>query len=471
MIVMKLKDFLRRAAAVLSAAMLIHAPLPTAAADADAPFTDTVPAGFTATVSDRLAVIPESILSLIPSEALASWQLYHRALRTGIPTKLQDTENLYSAIHVFSLPAEDVRAALADSWTEEEIALLLSDDEAAVLALFSAPGAIAVGDAVYSPEWIYSHTIEEYAFNGVSPAEIAAHLPYYAFDGYTQTAADSFSKKLYDYTGTVFAVKPDQWLLGDVDGNGHLTVRDVRLLQRYLHGSAQFQFLDFARADLDKSGTVDVLDLGMLKRLSDTFEEDVPSVMLPVMEFSQHPDYPTGCESAALYMLLRYYGTNVTMAQIVSVLPKGPAPYESGGVLYGANPEREFVGDPRSSSSYGVFEKPIAQTAATFRPGVKCQTGATMDQIVTLLQQGSPVVAWYTTNPTTGITYRREWIDYQTGETVRWPSGEHAVVICGTDGDMLTYRDPNTGGSVTMLKSEFLKVFNVLGARIVYYPN
>ena len=172
-----------------------------------------------------------------------------------------------------------------------------------------------------------------------------------------------------------------------------------------------------------------------------------------------------------LYMLLRYYGTNVTMAQIVNVLPKGPAPYESGGVLYGANPEREFVGDPRSSSSYGVFEKPIAQTAAAFRPGVKCQTGATMDQIVTLLQQGSPVVAWYTTNPTTGITYRREWIDYQTGETVRWPSGEHAVVICGTDGDMLTYRDPNTGGSVTMLKSEFLKVFNVLGARIVYYPN
>ena len=48
-----------------------------------------------------------------------------------------------------------------------------------------------------------------------------------------------------------------------------------------------------------------------------------PGVMLSVMEYRQHPDYPTGCESAALYILLKYYNVNVTMEEIVNALPKG----------------------------------------------------------------------------------------------------------------------------------------------------
>ena len=34
-------------------------------------------------------------------------------------------------------------------------------------------------------------------------------------------------------------------------------------------------------------------------------------VMLDVIEFCQYPDYPTGCESVSLYMLLNYYGVDV----------------------------------------------------------------------------------------------------------------------------------------------------------------
>lgn len=58
------------------------------------------------------------------------------------------------------------------------------------------------------------------------------------------------------------------------------------------------------------------------------------------------------------------------MEQIVNKLPKGPLPYEKNGVIYGANPEKEFVGNPRNSYSYGVFNIPIAKTAAQFRSGV-----------------------------------------------------------------------------------------------------
>ena len=74
-------------------------------------------------------------------------------------------------------------------------------------------------------------------------------------------------------------------------------------------------------------------------------------VLLDVPLANQHPDYPTGCESIALYMLLRYYGTEVTPAQIVEALPKGPVPYRKNGRDYGANPEREFVGNPRDPHS------------------------------------------------------------------------------------------------------------------------
>lgn len=196
---------------------------------------------------------------------------------------------------------------------------------------------------------------------------------------------------------------------------------------------------------------------------------DGGSVMLSVMEYNQHPTYPTGCESAALYMLLKYYRVDVTMEEIVTALPKGPLPYSQNGKWYGANPEKEFVGDPHSAYSYGVFNEPIAKTAETFLKGVKTKTGATMQEIIELLDSGKPVVAWYTTNPYGSIYYSDHWYDYETDEYISWPAGEHAVVICGYDDDLIIYRDPDTGSSRTLTQSHFLEIFNELGARIVHY--
>ncbi len=195
------------------------------------------------------------------------------------------------------------------------------------------------------------------------------------------------------------------------------------------------------------------------------------SVHLNVMEYNQHPSYPTGCESAALYMLLKYYDVNVTMEQIVQALPKGPLPYYSSGTLYGANPETEFVGDPHSSYSYGVFNEPLAKTAAKFKSGVKTKKDSSIDEIIALLKTGKPVVAWYTTTPGKDIYYNDSWYDYKTGKLIRWPAGEHAVVVCGFNiaSKTLTYRDPNTGGSRTVSFGTFESVFKELGSRILYY--
>ena len=84
------------------------------------------------------------------------------------------------------------------------------------------------------------------------------------------------------------------------------------------------------------------------------------------------------------------YNVNVTMEQIVNKLPKGPLPYEKNGVIYGANPEKEFVGNPRNSYSYGVFNIPIAKTAAQFRSGVVTKKGASISEIISIIDSGTP---------------------------------------------------------------------------------
>lgn len=195
-------------------------------------------------------------------------------------------------------------------------------------------------------------------------------------------------------------------------------------------------------------------------------------IMLAVPTYCQNPDYPNGCESAALYMLLQFYGANVTMEDIVNTLPQGPVPYVENGIRYGANPEREFVGDPRCGNSYGVYNEPIRDVAERFRKGAKTKTGASPDDIIAILKTGNPVIAWYTTHwDSDEMRYCTEWYDYQTGETVKYPAYEHAVVINGYDGSNFFYNDSNLGSGVGIGTDFFATVFNELGGRIVYYES
>ena len=257
-------------------------------------------------------------------------------------------------------------------------------------------------------------------------------------------------------------------LSGDLNSDGILNTEDVLLLRNYLHGKSSFTENQFDTADINHDNAVNIFDYCLLKQ---KILYPPENVMLAVPEFNQHPDWPTGCESAALYMLLHYYDVNVSMEQIVDVLPKGPLPYQVNGTLYGANPEREFVGNPKDSNSYGVFNRPMASTAVAFRSGVHTKTGASLSEVISLLNQGTPVMVWYASNPEKGITYRRSWYDYETGVLIQWPSGEHAVVVCGHDADTLTYRDPNTGSSRTMQQSVFQNIFDEMGGRILYFDN
>ena len=394
---------------------------PFGAASASLPY-------FAKPCGERLASLPEALMQM--AEGGYAWEYEYAADKPAYALTLMDYANIYSFIHTHDLDQEALKQVLSDAdrmvhrkaFTEEEINLLLGDDQAAAMAHFASPGTIVAGEKGYSAKWMYDHSIEEWALEGITPEMVTAVQENYYNPLFTKQAAQAFSQKLYYFTGVLTFLRLGQWDEGDQKPDG----------------SKQ-------------------------EKTEDT------GVQLDVIEFCQYPDYPTGCESVSLYMLLNYYGMDVTVDQIYDLLPMGDQPYDDEeGVRHGANPEREFVGDPRSEYSYGVFNRPIAQVAEQLMPGVKTKEGATLEDIKAILDTGNPVLAWYVSSPMRDIMYRWSWVD-ENGEMVHWPGGEHAVVICGYDDASITYRDPNAGTTVVIDDDTFLKSFDELGGRIVYY--
>lgn len=78
----------------------------------------------------------------------------------------------------------------------------------------------------------------------------------------------------------------------------------------------------------------------------------------------QMPNYPTGCESVSAVMALRYAGVDISVDTFIDQhLEKSSAFHYEGGVAYGPDPHKYFLGSPRSKNAYGcmapVIEKAI----------------------------------------------------------------------------------------------------------------
>lgn len=193
-------------------------------------------------------------------------------------------------------------------------------------------------------------------------------------------------------------------------------------------------------------------------------------VLKNILAVDQHPDYPTGCESVALYILLKYYNLDVTVEDIIEILPKGPLPYYVGNTRYGANPEKEFVGNPTDSNSYGVYNGPIAQTANQFKTGALSKTGASIEEIKNIINTGNPVIAWVNIDfKYSFLTFSGPWYDYETLETIYWPRGEHAVVVYGYDEKNFYISNPYNGKKEIISQENFNHAYYDLNERIVYY--
>lgn len=203
-------------------------------------------------------------------------------------------------------------------------------------------------------------------------------------------------------------------------------------------------------------------------RLAKEYEEKNSAYITGVPTINQYPDYPTGCESVALTILLKYYGVSVTPDDIINKLEKGKAPYTKNGVTYGGNPDLEFIGDPRTQNSYGVFDKPIAKVAGIYKPGIINATGSSFEEILKIVKSGRPVLAWTSIGLSTPYI-STSWIYEPTGETIYWKSGEHAVVIIGYTTDKIIISDPIGGKIKYQSLSLFRERYNYFGKKALYY--
>ena len=183
---------------------------------------------------------------------------------------------------------------------------------------------------------------------------------------------------------------------------------------------------------------------------------------------NQYPNYPTGCESVALTMLLNYYGVLVTPDDIITSLPRGDLPYTKGGITYGGNPEKEFIGNPYSLNSYGVYEKPLAEVANKYKPGITIATGTDFNTILGIVGSGKPVIAW--TSMYLAAPYiSASWVYEPTGEKIYWKANEHAVVIIGYTPDKVIISDPIGGTIKYQSLSLFKERYNYYGKKALYY--
>lgn len=209
----------------------------------------------------------------------------------------------------------------------------------------------------------------------------------------------------------------------------------------------------------------------LTQQTTQTTTSNIPTTINKIENFpliNQYPNYPTGCESVSLTMLLRYYGISVTPDNIINKLAKENLPYYENGTKYGGNPEIGFVGNPYTKASYGVYERPIAAVANQYKSGIQIKNNYPFDEVLKLVNNKIPVMVW--TSMGLSVPYISDsWIYKPTMETISWKANEHAVVVIGHQDNTVLIADPIGGQVKTYPRTTFESRYNYYGRKALYY--
>lgn len=176
---------------------------------------------------------------------------------------------------------------------------------------------------------------------------------------------------------------------------------------------------------------------------------------------------PTGCESVSLKILLAYYGIDVSLEEITSKLRKSEIPHMEGGILYGGDPDLEFIGDPHQHDAYGVYAKPILTVGKEYLSNLRYVENKTLKDILNIVKDNHPVIVWNSTNMS--IPYISDsWIDKRTGKRINWLKNEHALVIIGYTPASIIVSDPLTGSIRYLDRKLFQSRYDIMGRKAIY---
>jgi uncharacterized protein YvpB len=160
----------------------------------------------------------------------------------------------------------------------------------------------------------------------------------------------------------------------------------------------------------------------------------------------QNPELPTGCEVISLCIVLNYLGLDVDKCDLsdnyldkISVGKGSPYDY--------------FLGNPRSSKSYGCYSPVIVNCANKYFEdnnisgyNVYDITGANLEALIEEINEDNPVIVWASIDMRE-MYYSTTW--NINGESITWKSPNHCLVLYGYDRDknIVYISDPLKGNT------------------------
>lgn len=161
--------------------------------------------------------IPVELLRLRDSDEVNNWLEKDKfSSRSEAPTSIKDYVNIYSFITEFNITREEAETALEyylntaeefEHITYEHLDIIFSGDVELITKTFASDLSIAVGDRIYTPEWLYTHSIEEYRAAGITAEDILSKVDSYRYILFTDEARQAFSEKLSAYTGETVVIE------------------------------------------------------------------------------------------------------------------------------------------------------------------------------------------------------------------------------------------------------------------------
>lgn len=155
--------------------------------------------------------IPVELMNLRDSDEVIKWIEKDKiSTRQSVPTSIKDYVNIYSFITEFNITKDEAETALEYYLTTpdefehieyKDLDIIYSGDIELVTKTYASEYSIVVGDKIYSPEWVYTHSIEDYKAAGITAEDILSRVDWYSDILFTDEARLAFSEKLSAYTG------------------------------------------------------------------------------------------------------------------------------------------------------------------------------------------------------------------------------------------------------------------------------
>ncbi len=189
-------------------------------------------------------------------------------------------------------------------------------------------------------------------------------------------------------------------------------------------------------------------------------------VLISVPLLHQFPEYPTGCESVATVMALRYAGENTSVANFIDNYLECSQQFTwKDGKQYGPSPYEVFLGNPRTENSYGCMAPVIKKALIRYfgsEDRVTDTTGTTLSSLCkSYIDRGIPVIVWASIGMIP-ITDGARWT-LPDGTEFAWPNNEHCLLLVGYDANKYYFNDPYRGTVVSYTRSVVEQRYEQLG--------